>query len=56
MLKSLKLAAIQLKTSVDKQAYSQMNTRCPKQNTCKINAVIDKGAQLCLWDLDSYLK
>ena len=33
-----------------------MNIKCPKQNSCKINVVTDMGAQLCLWDLDSYLK
>ena len=53
---SLKHPTIQKKASVDKQAYSQINIGCPKQNYCKINIVTDTCAQSCLWDLDSYMK
>ena len=40
---SLKYLTTQLKASVDKQAYSQMNIRYPKQNSFKINIVTDTG-------------
>ena len=53
---SLKHPTIQLKASIDEQAYTQMNIKCPRQNYCKINVVTDTGAQSCLWDLNSYLK
>ena len=53
---SLKNPTIQLKASIDKQAYTQMNKKGPKQNYCKNNVVTDTGAQSCLWDLSSYLK
>ena len=53
---SLKNPTIQLKASVDKQAYTQMNIICHRQNYCKINVVTDTSAQSCLWDLNSYLK
>ena len=52
----LKHFIIQLLASVDKQIYSQMNIRCRKQNSCKINVVKDTGVQSCLWDFNSYLK
>ena len=54
--KSLKHPTIQLKASIDKQAYTQMKIKCPKQNYCTVNVVTDTGAQSCLWDLSSYLK
>ena len=44
----LKHPTIQLKASDDKQAFSQMNIRCPKQYCCKINVVRDTGGQSCL--------
>ena len=53
---SLKHPTIQLKASIDKQAYTQMNIKCPTLDYCKINVVTDTGAQSCLWDLSSYLK
>ena len=42
---SLKHPTIQLKASIDKQAYTQMKIKCPRQNYCKINVVTDMGAQ-----------
>ena len=54
-LLSLKHPTVQLKASVDKQAYIQMNVKFPRQNYCKINVDTDTGVQTCLPDLDSYL-
>ena len=41
VVRTTKTYTIKLKASADKQAYSQMNIRCPKHNSCNINVVRD---------------